>query len=328
MTFIGSDGATLLRDGKPWRFILANAYYLQDEIGQGAPENCAAALDDAVALGAAVVRAWAFNDNPDKTSRMWNGLDQPMESGFVALDRAVAAAGRRDLRLILALHDYWPSYGGMAQWMRWRGIAVGNEQSPADYAAQFYGDSQLRDAYRLRVTTLLDRRNSVTGVRYGDDPTILAWELMNEARQAPADWVSFAAGCVRDRSRQLVSLGDEEARDSPDLDLASLHFYPEKQGAAVGDEARFGAARITQAAHHVTRPLIVGEFGIASGRLPVAERREIYAGWFECAREQGVAGIGPWMLAYAGRTPDSEGFSYYRGGEYDGIIGAAVADLA
>jgi mannan endo-1,4-beta-mannosidase len=328
VTFIGSDGATLLRDGRPWRFVLANAYYLQDEIGQGAPAHADAALDDAVALGAAVVRAWAFNDNPDKMSRMWNGLDQPVEAGFVALDRAVAAASRRGLRLILALHDYWPSYGGIAQWLRWRGVEVAPGASPTSYADRFYGDSQLRDAYRLRVTTLLDRRNSVSGVRYGDDPTVLAWELMNEARQAPADWVSFAAGCVRSRARQLVSLGDEEARDSPDLDLASLHFYPEKQGAAVGDEERFGLQRITQAAHHVTRPLIVGELGISSGRLPLAERRQIYGAWFECARELGVAGIGPWMLAYAGREPDSEGFSYYRGGEYDGIIGAAVADLA
>src|SRR6266511_4592467 len=116
MDLIGSDGATLLRDGRPWRFLLANAYYLQDEAGQGAPQYTEAALDAARALGAEVVRAWAFNDRPDKQSRMWSDLTTPVEDGLRALDFAVDAAGRRGLRLILALHDYWPAYGGMAQW--------------------------------------------------------------------------------------------------------------------------------------------------------------------------------------------------------------------
>ena len=327
MTFIGSDGATLLRDGRPWRFVLANAYYLQDEIGQGAPGHAAAALDDAQALGMAVVRAWAFNDNPDKQSRMWNSLDQPMESGFVALDQAVALAAARGLKLILALHDYWPSYGGMAQWLRWRGVAVAADASPTSYADRFYHDVQLRDAYRLRVTTLLDRRNTVTGLRYGDDPTVLAWELMNEARAAPVDWIAFASGCVRARACQLISVGDEEALDSSDVDLASLHFYPEKQGAAPADDGRFGRERIVRAAHRVTRPLIVGEFGVSAGRHDVATRRRIYGSWFTEARDLGVAGIGPWMLAYAERPLDSERFSFYRGGEYDEIIRTAVSDL-
>lgn len=30
--------------------------------------------------------------------------------------------------------------------------------------------------------TLLTRKNHLTGVEYRDDPTILAWELMNEPR--------------------------------------------------------------------------------------------------------------------------------------------------
>jgi len=32
------------------------------------------------------------------------------------------------------------------------------------------------------VQTLLTRKNHLTGVEYRDDPTILAWELMNEPR--------------------------------------------------------------------------------------------------------------------------------------------------
>jgi mannan endo-1,4-beta-mannosidase len=321
MDLIRSDGGCLLRDGRPWRFLLLNAYYLQDEAGQGAPAHTEAALDGARALGAEVVRAWAFNDRPDKASRMWSDLTTPVEEGLRALDFAVAQAGQRGLRLILALHDYWPAYGGMAQWLRWRGVAVDNREPPAGYAARFYGDGQLREAYRRRVRTLLGRVNTISGVRYGADPTILAWELMNEARHAPADWVSFAAECVRAEGQQLVALGDEDALDSADLDLASLHFYPEKHGASPGDELRFGTVAITEAARRVTRPLVVGEYALASTGLSLARRQHAWRAWFEAARtEPLIAGMGPWLLGYAGRPPDDERFIFYPGGDYDHVL--------
>lgn len=308
--------------------LVANAYYLQDDIGQGAPQHVAAALDDARAMGFGAVRAWAFNDNPDKSSRMWNGLTEPVEAGFRALDQAVAMAAERQLRLILALHDYWPAYGGMAQWLRWRGQAIDNRANPSSYAARFYGDPVLRDAYRRRCELIIDRTNSVSGVRYGDDPTIAIWELMNEARAAPADWIAFAAESVRRVGRQLVALGDEDALDAPELDVASLHLYPEKAGAARGDEERFGLQRLTEAARRVTRPLVLGEFGLSAGDLSRDRRRAAYGNWLAHARDLRLAACAPWMLAYAARPDDFEHFSFYRGGEYDDVFAGAARALA
>lgn len=166
----------------------------------------------------------------------------------------------------------------------------------------------------------------MTGTRYGDDATILAWELMNEPRGAPDDWIAFAAATVRAECTQLVSLGDEGARDSPDVDLASLHFYPEKHGAPPGDEERFGCAAITEAARRVTRPLIVGEFGLRDDGLPLAVRQRTYAAWFACAADEGVAGIGPWLLGHHSRPPEwDEHFTFYRGGDYDATLRDALA---
>ncbi|MDB4969643.1 MAG: putative glycosyl hydrolase [Myxococcales bacterium] len=330
MELIVSDGAQLLRDGRPFRFVLANAYYLADEVGQGARAHAIEALDAAATLGLAVVRAWAFNDDPQKTSRMQNGLGDAHEPGMRALDEVVAEAGRRNLRLILPLLNYWPAYGGLAQWLAWRGtpVADADRDHPERYAASFYRDTQLRDAYRHRVEGLLDRRNTVTGARYGDDPTVLAWELMNEPRGAPDDWIAFAAAVVRGRCRQLVALGDEDARDSPDLDLTSLHFYPEKQSAA-DDAERFGNAAIQSAAHRVTHPLIVGEFGLRNDGLPLATRQSAYRAWFASAVDAGVTGIGPWLLGYAARPPAwDEEYTFSVGGDYDALLRAAVEDFS
>jgi mannan endo-1,4-beta-mannosidase len=325
---IASDGAQLFRDGRPWRFVLGNAYYLADEIGQGHPEHAVEALDAAVALGLPVVRTWAFNDAPWKASRMQDDLATPYEPGLRALDRVVAEAGRRGLRLILPLADYWPAYGGIAQWLAWRGapVAAEDRDHPERYAARFFGDSQLRDAYAERVRQLAARANTITGARYGDDGTILAWELMNEPRDAPDDWIAFAAATVRGHCRQLVALGDEAARDSPDLDLASVHFYPEKHGATRGDEERFGCAAILQAARRATRPLLVGEFGLRNDGLPLAARQQAYAAWFACAADEGVVGMGPWLLGYGARPPEwDEQYTFRRGGDYDATLRDAVA---
>ena len=37
-----------------------------------------------------------------------------------------------------------------------------------------------RDAFKDYVKAILTRRNSITGVLYKDDPTIMAWDLANE----------------------------------------------------------------------------------------------------------------------------------------------------
>lgn len=37
-----------------------------------------------------------------------------------------------------------------------------------------------RNAFKDYVKAILTRRNSITGVLYKDDPTIMAWDLANE----------------------------------------------------------------------------------------------------------------------------------------------------
>ena len=57
-----------------------------------------------------------------------------------------------------------------------------------------------RDSTKLIFTFLLNRVNTITGRRYGDDPSILAWETGNELQHnfkgnlpAPGDWTGESA---------------------------------------------------------------------------------------------------------------------------------------
>ena len=105
----------------------------------------------------------------------------------------------------------------MRQWLLWNGV-----HDPVEGDARFFTDERLRAHYAAHVAILLARKNPRTGLCYGEDPTVLAWELMNEPRGGPAivrDWARFAAAAVKRHARQLVSLGDERGLICDGVDL-------------------------------------------------------------------------------------------------------------
>jgi mannan endo-1,4-beta-mannosidase len=80
--------------------------------------------------------------------------------------------------------------GGFAQYVSW----VTGEELPnpftyqydwndfIDFSARFYTNEQANAAYQAYIKMLLNRTNTITGVTYKDDPTIMAWQLANEPR--------------------------------------------------------------------------------------------------------------------------------------------------
>ena len=76
------------------------------------------------------------------------------------MDYALAAAAARGVHLIISLEDYWLS---IDRYVEWSPTAGGR--------TDFYTDWFCRNTYRDHVRTFLNRRNTITGVRYKDDPT-------------------------------------------------------------------------------------------------------------------------------------------------------------
>lgn len=75
------------------------------------------------------------------------------------------------------IEDYWLS---IDRYIEWSPTAGGR--------TDFYTDWYCRNTYRDHVRTFLNRRNKITGVVYKNDPTIFAWNLMNEPRCTGCGW--------------------------------------------------------------------------------------------------------------------------------------------
>lgn len=72
-----------------------------------------------------------------------------------------------------------------------------------DYEAgrkvSFFKDRTMIDSFKVLITQLLNRVNTVNGRRYGDDPAVLAWQTGNEMRlgsdrPAPGAWTDEICG--------------------------------------------------------------------------------------------------------------------------------------
>ncbi|MGH9840229.1 MAG: cellulase family glycosylhydrolase [Blastocatellia bacterium] len=193
--FVTRAGSKLMIGGREFRFAGANTYYLQPEIVYGNAAGAREALDKTLALGMTVARTIGFNDHPYKngdarcgslTSEI-AGSDPATiqlrpgvfcEANLAALDQAIAEAKARNIRLIVYLTNNFTAYGGIRRYVQWRLNAAPTDEQ----VGMFYTDATIREWFRNYVAMLLNRTNSVTGVRYKDEPAILAWELGNELR--------------------------------------------------------------------------------------------------------------------------------------------------
>ena len=121
-----------------------------------------------------MVRMWAYYDGSGSdTALIQTAPGKYSETALVGLDTAIAEAKKRGIRLILTLTNYWADYGGLPQYAIWAGATGAND---------FYTNTTMQGYFKDYATMLSKRTNTVTGVAYMDEPTILAWEIANELR--------------------------------------------------------------------------------------------------------------------------------------------------
>lgn len=211
--FVGRNGTRFVLDGKPFYVNGWNSYWLMDQgVEDFSRPRVGAMFRAGSELGLTVCRTWAFNDGTERALQV--SLGRFDERVFQALDRVVAEARRHGIRLILSLVNNLQEHGGKTQYVKWAwdaGIGLTSSNN------SFFFDPSIRSYFKAYVKTILTRKNHFTGLEYRDDPTIFAWELMNEPEcmsdptgDTLQDWIEEMAEYVKSIDKKhLLTVGFE-----------------------------------------------------------------------------------------------------------------------
>ncbi|KAL6508103.1 Mannan endo-1,4-beta-mannosidase 6 [Orobanche gracilis] len=176
-SMVQKKGNQFTVNGQPFYVNGFNTYWLMVfAVDKSTREKVSEVFQQASAVGLSVCRTWAFNDG------QWRALQKSPsvydEQVFEGLDFVLSEANKFKIRLILSLVNNWDAYGGKSQYVKWGKDDGLNLTSDDD----FFSHPTLRSYYKAHVNTVLNRVNTLTNITYKDDPTIFAWELMNEPR--------------------------------------------------------------------------------------------------------------------------------------------------
>ncbi|VFQ62408.1 unnamed protein product [Cuscuta campestris] len=286
------NGTQMRLNGSPFYWNGFNAYWLMVMAAYDDPTKVRTVFEQARSHGLTVARTWAFSDGGDLPLQISPGVYN--ETMFQALDYVMSEAGNQSIKLVLSLVNNWGPYGGKQQYVNW----VHPNNSTADL---FFNDSRVKQLYQNHIKAVLTRNNSISGVMYKDDPTIMAWELINEPRcqsdlsgSTFQDWIKEMAAFLKGIDKKhLLEIGLEgfygKADDAknqagangtfqygtdfisnnqiPDIDFATVHVYPDDWLNGTDEATKLSFLRnwtkvhIEDAQKILGKPIVVAEFG-------------------------------------------------------------------
>jgi len=328
--FVTRRGDEFFLEGVTFRVAGVNNHYL----AWGSRQEVTRVLDDAVAMHANVVRTfvgpiigsldgsvrtvWDWRRKAESSNlgvngafiAYWDPAQQSMAinfgpNGLQRVDFLIAEASKRKLHLIIAFLDFWAYTGGAPQMNAWHG-------GSAD-AHFFAEDSRTRADYQRLVRAVVTRVNSLSGVAYRDDPTIFAWELMNEPEVQPVPlflaWAGEMAAYVKSLDpKHMLASGQASIQTKlvelqiPSIDFGTWHGYPTYQGIAP-DTFDAEIMDYCDRARVLGKPVILEEFGVPRSN---PSRPEIYRNWL--AKIQANGSCAGWMVWRLVSRQDSNEF--------------------
>ncbi|XP_022132624.1 mannan endo-1,4-beta-mannosidase 7 [Momordica charantia] len=293
--FVRTGGVRFLLNGSPYYANGFNAYWLMYVASDPSQRSkISAVFREASSHGLTVARTWAFSDGGYRPLQYSPGSYN--EQIFQGLDFVVAEARRFGIKLILSLVNNYENFGGKKQYVNWARSKGQYLNSDDD----FFRNSVVKGFYKNHIRTILNRYNSFTRIHYKDDPTIMAWELMNEPRctsdpsgRTIQAWIMEMASFVKsiDRNHLLeaglegfyghsspqrmrlnnpgFNIGTDFIANNriPGIDFATLHSYPDQWLSSSNDQYQLSflnnwiSTHIQDAELILHKPILLTEFG-------------------------------------------------------------------
>lgn len=259
-------------DGHPYFYVGTNLWYggyLSDADLSGGRERMVRELDRLQSIGVNNIRLLAGSETSPLAGAIPNGITRAPhdydENLLRGLDFCLAEMGKRNMRGILFVSNYWQWSGGFAQYVRWvtgetipdpdrPKIAAGDWSGFMKFSARLYVTPAANQLYLGYISKLVGRRNTVSGKIYRDDPAIMTWELANEPRPGTdaavsgvpefVRWVDATARFIHEQDpNHLVCTGSEGIRGcldktdvfvvshkTPAIDYVTVHMWLKNWG--------------------------------------------------------------------------------------------------
>ena len=293
--FVQRCGIHFCLNGKAYYFAGANTYDVFT-YGNGSNDTETQYMDKAridnhfaelAADHVSVLRLWMFSHET------WHGFEPTKgvynEQEFSEFDYILQSAANHGIRLIPTLENYWEAYGGIDTRLTWEGLGTGQSNR-----WRFFNKTACPGCftqYKNYVNYALNRVNHYSGVAYKNDPTIFAWDLMNEPRYEGQGtestggttlraWVDEMGAYIKgiDTNHMVYAgieghgtkygFGGDEGnpfvyiQQSPYIDFTSAHPYPNEGWANLTQDQTITLinAWLADAHNVVGKPFYLGEF--------------------------------------------------------------------
>lgn len=314
--FVTVSGTKFERHGRPYN--IAGANYWQgmnlasDKSAGGNISRIEDELKQLENIGINNLRILAGSEGPDDQPFRMRPSLMPSPGNYnehilAGLDYLLDAMDRHSMTAVVTLNNFWQWSGGFAQYVSWADnnsvipyppswmpdpenrYSNGSYSEFFDYASRFYTDptisSTVDHMFKSHIDTILNRKNTINGKLYNEDPVIMAWELANEPQLAPKEWTYEIAAYIKQRApQQLITSGIEgkygyedfyNTHSSANIDYATCHLWVENwneynasdpTGASLQNAFTYAQEYIHNCSDWAVgmgKPIVLEEFGMA-----------------------------------------------------------------
>lgn len=267
--FIKTNRTRFQQGDKPYYFVGTNFWYgcyIGSDGETGDRQRLLRELDRLQAMGVTNLRILAASEESQIKNSLTPAIQKKPgvydEKLLEGLDFLLTEMGKRDMRAVVFLNNFWEWSGGMSQYNSWAtNDEVLDPEDPQvgwdsfmNSSASFYKNEKANELFRKFIYTVITRKNSFSGLAYIEDPTIMAWQLANEPRPGSGEyavinadvfyrWIDATAQYIHSIDQNhLVTTGNEgvmgssnseiymTAHKSRYIDYMTFHLWPKNWG--------------------------------------------------------------------------------------------------